>query len=228
MDFLHQALFGYYPYIALTVFLLGSLLRFDREQYSWRSGSSQLLSKDKLRLGSNLFHIGILGLLAGHSVGLLTPIWVFEALGVSHESKQLLAIVAGSIFGASCVTGMVILLRRRLTTPRIRLTSSRMDIAILALLLAQGILGLVTVPFSWMHRSGETMVLFMTWAQSILTFRPGAADVIRDVGFVFKIHVFLGLTIVLLFPFSRLVHLWSAPIGYVGRCYQVVRTRKVG
>jgi nitrate reductase gamma subunit len=223
---LHQALFGYYPYVAATVFLLGSLIRFDREQYSWRSGSSQMLSKEKLALGSNLFHIGILGLFLGHFVGLLTPVWVFDTLGIAHGAKQMLAIVAGSIFGLMCLAGMLILIRRRLSTLRVLKTSTQMDLAILYLLLAQLLLGLFTIPISLQHADGETMVKFMNWAQSIFTFHYGAADLILDVAWPFKLHLVLGMTVFLVFPFSRLVHIWSAPIWYVGRRYQLVRTRK--
>src|ERR1051326_6759169 len=97
-----HAIFGWYPYLCLTVFLLGSLVRFDREQYTWRSGSSQLLRRRQLIWGSNLFHVGILLIFAGHFVGLLTPIWIFDALGISHTFKQLLAITVGGIAGIAC------------------------------------------------------------------------------------------------------------------------------
>jgi nitrate reductase gamma subunit len=225
MSHFDQFAFGIYPYIALSVFLVGSLVRFDREQYTWRSGSSQLLRDHKFRLASNLFHIGILGLLLGHTVGLLTPVAFFEALGISHGAKQILAIVAGGVFGLCCFAGLSLLLHRRLTDPRIRATSGRMDIAILLMLYAQLILGLLTIPLSIAHSDGETMVKFMTWAQHIVTFQSGAADRIADVPALFKLHLLLGLTIFVAFPFSRLVHIWSAPVGYLSRRYQVVRTR---
>jgi nitrate reductase gamma subunit len=225
MTYLDQLLFGYYPYIALTVFLLGSLARFDREQYTWRSGSSQMLRGERMVLASNLFHVGILGLLLGHTAGLLTPVAVFEAFGISHGAKQVLAIVAGSVFGLMCFAGLTLLVRRRLTDPRIRRNSSRMDIAILLMLYAQLILGLITIPVSIAHADGETMVKFMEWAQHIVTFRSGAANLIAGVPFVFKLHLALGLTVFLMFPFSRLVHVWSVPFAYIGRQYQIVRTR---
>ena len=103
--YLHQFLYGVYPYIALSVFFLGSLIRFDREQYTWKADSSQLLAREQLRLGSNLFHIGILALLAGHFVGLLTPHSVWLALGVSDLAHQSLAIGAGALFGVLCMLG---------------------------------------------------------------------------------------------------------------------------
>ncbi|MEQ8194456.1 MAG: respiratory nitrate reductase subunit gamma [Rhodospirillales bacterium] len=226
MNFLHELIFGYYPYLALTVFLLGSLIRFDREQYTWRSGSSQLLRKRQFTWGNNLFHIGILGLFLGHFVGLLTPIWIFDAIGISHSAKQMMAIVFGGLFGAMCFVGMTLLIHRRLFDVRIRKTSSAMDIFILMLLYVQLILGMITIPLSLGHLDGGNMVLFMEWAQHIVTLRGGAAALIVDSHWVFKVHIFLGLTVFLVFPFSRLVHIWSAPVWYVGRPYQIVRTRR--
>jgi nitrate reductase gamma subunit len=226
-DFLHHAAFGIYPYVALAVFLLGSLVRFEREQYSWRSGSSQLLRARQLRIGSNLFHIGILFLLVGHTIGLLTPHAVYS-LFITSAQKQMLAIVSGGTAGALCFVGLTMLLHRRLADPRIRATSSRMDIAILAILWVQLVLGMLTLPFSLGHRDGSVMIALSHWAQAILTFQAGAAEHVRGVEWVFKTHIFLGLTIFVLFPFSRLVHIWSAPVGYVFRPYQLVRRRDRG
>ena len=221
----NQFLFGIYPYIALAVFLLGSLLRFDRDQYSWKSGSSQLLRRRQLVLGSNLFHIGILGIFVGHFFGLLTPIQVFDALGIGHGFKQGMAIVVGGAFGLMMLVGLTMLLHRRLSDPRIRVNSSFSDILVLLLLYAQLLLGLSTIFISLGHLDGGEMVKFMNWAQHVVTFRPGAADFVADVHWIFKAHLFLGMTIFLVFPFTRLVHIWSAPVWYLGRRYQIVRTR---
>ncbi len=225
MDYLNTLLFGYYPYVAISVFFIGSLARYDRDQYTWRTGSSQFLRADELRLGSNLFHIGILLLFVGHFVGLLTPPAVYHALGLSTSAKQILAVVAGGVFGGVCLKGIIILIRRRLTDARIRATSSRMDIFILLLIGVQLALGLLTLPISLYHYDGANMLLLSEWAQRIVTFRSGAADQISEIGIVFKLHLFLGQTLFLVFPFSRLVHVWSVPLGYVTRPYQVVRRR---
>ena len=228
-DLINSIVFGWYPYLCLTVFLLGSLVRFDREQYTWRSGSSQLLRRRQLMWGSNLFHVGILAIFAGHFVGLLTPIWVFDALGISHTFKQWMAISIGGVAGVACFIGITLLAHRRLFDARIRTTSSFGDIAILLLLWLQLTLGLGTILVSLNHLDGHEMVKFMTWAQGILTLQPGVAALIADVSPVFKAHLVLGMTIFLLFPFTRLVHVWSAPIWYLGRTgYQVVRTRRNG
>ena len=226
---LNSTLFGWYPYLCLTVFLLGSLIRFDREQYTWRSGSSQLLRRRQLRWGSNLFHVGVLIIFLGHFVGLLTPIAVFDALGVSHSFKQGLAIVVGGLAGAACFVGLALLAYRRLFDARVRATSSFGDTAILLLLWAQLTLGLSTISVSLQHMDGHEMVKFMNWAHGILTLQPGAAAFVADTNLIFKAHLLLGMTIFLLFPFTRLVHVWSAPIWYLGRTgYQIVRTRSFG
>ena len=225
MSYLNTLLFGYYPYIAMSVFIIGSIARYDRDQYAWRTGSSQLLRAKELCLGSNLFHIGILLLFAGHFIGLLTPPAVYHGLGLSTSAKQILAVIAGGIFGGICAKGIYILIRRRLTDPRIRKTSSRMDIFILLLIGVQLALGLLTLPISLYHYDGANMLLLSEWAQRIVTFRSGAADQISNIGIIFKLHLFLGMTIFLVFPFSRLVHVWSVPLGYITRPYQVVRRR---
>jgi nitrate reductase gamma subunit len=226
MNYLDFLLFGVYPYLAGAVFLLGSLARFERDQFTWKAHSSQMLNNKNMRLASNLFHVGILLLFVGHFVGLLTPSAVFHALGISAGAKQVLAIVAGSIAGLICFAGLSMLLHRRLTDPRVRANSSRMDLFILGLLYGQLILGLLTVPLSLMHLDGENMLNLMAWAQNIVIFNPVAAvAAMGEIGFLFKLHIFLGLTIFLVFPFSRLVHIWSAPVTYVARPYQVVRQR---
>lgn len=223
---LNHIVFGWYPYLCLGVFLLGSLIRFDREQYSWKTGSSQLLRRRQMMWGSNLFHVGILVIFLGHAGGLLTPIWIFDAIGISHGAKQILAIVVGGIAGVACFIGLSLLIHRRLLDPRIRRNSSFSDIAVLLLLYAQLILGLATIFISLGHLDGEEMVKFMNWAQGIITLRPDAAAYVADVHPIFKAHLFLGMTIFLVFPFTRLVHVWSAPIWYLGRQgYQIVRTR---
>lgn len=221
--------YGVFPYIAMTSFWLGSLIRFDREQYTWKADSSQLLSSKDLRLGSNLFHIGILALFGGHFVGLLTPHSWFVAMGVSDTAHQLVAITAGSIFGTMCMIGGVILWRRRMFNPRVRATTRFMDIFILDWLLVTLGIGLLTIPISVYHAfhgDASTMIALTEWVQSIVTFQP-RPEVLADVGFVFKLHLFFGMSVFLFFPFTRLVHIWSAPIGYLRRPYQVVRTKYV-
>ncbi len=226
MNSFHSFLFGIYPYIALSIFLLGSLIRFDRDQYTWKSDSSQLLKRGQLRWGSNLFHIGILFLFFGHLAGLLTPHAVYEVL-ISAPTKQMLAMVSGGIAGTMCLVGLILLVHRRLTEPRIRVNSSRMDIFILLWILATLTLGLISIFFSAGHMDGSEMLLLAGWAQHIVTFRGDAASLLVDVPLIYRIHLFFGMTVFLLFPFSRLVHVWSgfASVGYLVRPYQIVRKR---
>lgn len=227
MNALDTFLFGYYPYICLTVFLLGSLVRFDREQYTWKSDSSQLLRAGSLRWGSNLFHLGVLFLFAGHTVGMLTPHFVYEPF-ISAGGKQLVAMVSGGLFGLLGFIGVTMLLHRRMWDSRIRATSRTADIVLLWLLWLQFALGLATIPLSAQHLDGGMMMKLAEWAQRIVTFRAGAVDLLADAGWVFRAHMALGMTIFLVFPFTRLVHVWSGfgTLAYVARPYQLVRTRR--
>ncbi|MBT6257876.1 MAG: respiratory nitrate reductase subunit gamma [Alphaproteobacteria bacterium] len=228
VDYIHQFLFGYYPYICLTVFVIGSILRYDRDQYTWKADSSQLLRKKGMRIGSNLFHIGIILLFFGDLVGLLTPQAVYHHF-MDAGTKQMMAMIAGGIFGAFCFIGMTMLLYRRLFDPRIRATSKSSDILILLVLYVQLILGLITIPYSAQHLDGSSMIALGHWAQYIVTFRSGAADFIIHEALVFKLHLVLGVTIFLIFPFTRMVHVFSgitAPFKYLARSgYQIVRKR---
>ena len=226
-QFLHQFVFGIYPYLCIAVFLAGSLIRFDREQYTWKSDSSQMLRTGQLRWGSNLFHVGILALFFGHLFGLLTPPAVYHAFGLSSAAKQMIAIVAGGVFGTMCLVGLILLVHRRLTDPRIRATSTDMDVFILLWILVTLLLGMTSIFWSLGHRDGAVMVQLGAWAQHIVTFRAGAADLIIGVDWIYKLHLVFGVTLFLLFPFSRLVHIWSgfAVVGYLTRAYQIVRTR---
>ncbi|WP_269633517.1 respiratory nitrate reductase subunit gamma [Pelomonas sp. BJYL3] len=222
------ALFGVYPYIALTVFLLGSLLRFDRDQYSWKSDSSQLLRAGSLRWGSNLFHVGVLFLFFGHTVGMLTPHFLYEHF-ISAGNKQLMAMVSGGIAGLLGFAGVSILLHRRLSDERIRINSKTSDILLLVLLWVQLALGLATIPLSAQHMDGGMMMLLAEWAQRIVTFRGGAVELLASASWIFKLHMFLGMTVFVVFPFTRLVHVWSGfgTLAYVFRPYQLVRSRRI-
>lgn len=225
-DQIFHILFVWYPYFCLTAFLMGSLIRFDREQYTWRASSSQILRKTQLQWGSNLFHFGILFLLVGHSVGLLTPKAIYSIF-ITPQQKQLLAIIAGGIAGTVCFIGLTLLLHRRLYDARIRQTSTFMDLAVLFILWVQLSLGLITLPFSLAHTDGAVMLTLSHWAQGILTLQPVDAKTLQGLDWPYLVHLVLGMTIFLIFPFSRLVHIWSAPVWYLGRKgYQVVRTRR--
>jgi nitrate reductase gamma subunit len=201
MSYLHNFFFTVYPYICLAVFFMGSLARFDRDQYTWKSDSSQMLRARQLRWGSNLFHAGILFLFFGHLFGQLTPHSVYEIF-MTASQKQVLAVVAGGIAGAVCFVGLSMLLHRRLFDP---------------------------LPASLSHVSDpKTMIALASYLQGIATFRPDPS-LIAGIQWHFIAHMLLGMTIFLLFPFSRLVHVWSgfASVAYLFRPYQVVRSRRL-
>ena len=225
MQFLNVFFYDIYPYICGTVFLIGSWLRYDYGQYTWRAGSSQMLDRKGMNLASNLFHIGILGIFFGHFFGMLTPHWVYESF-LPIEMKQKIAMVAGGICGVMTLVGGLLLLKRRLFNPRIRATSSTADILILSLLMIQCTLGLLTIPFSAQHIDGHERMKLVGWAQAVVTFHADASQHLDGVAPIFRVHLALGMTLFLLFPFTRLVHVWSAPVEYLTRKYQIVRARR--
>lgn len=228
MTTLHGFLFQVYPYVCFAVFLIGSLIRFEQNQYSWKSDSSQMLRSGLLKWGSNLFHYSILFLFFGHMVGLFTPHSVY-GIFMSASTKQLLAVSAGGVAGAMCFVGLSMLLYRRVFDPRIRYTSHTTDIAVLVVLWVQLTLGLLTLPQSLRHADGSAMLILADWAQRIVTLRPVDSSAIAALHWSFQVHIVLGVTIFLLFPFSRLVHVWSgfAAIAFLWRPHQVVRSRRL-
>jgi nitrate reductase gamma subunit len=219
--------FGWYPYLSLAVFLLGSWLRFAGEQHILWSGSGPLLRRQQLTWGVTLFHGGILILFLGHFIGLLTPIRVFDAVGISHSFKQWMAIVIGGAAGAASLIGLNLLLHRRLFDARIRATSSFADIGFQLLICAKLILGLGTIPVALIeYIDGCAILNFMTWAQGILTLRPAVASAqVADAPLLFKLHMINGMTLFLVFPFTRLVNIWSVPIWYLGHRGEPLRPR---
>ncbi len=226
MDHIHALLFQLYPYLAGAVFIVGSIVRFDMAPYTWKTNSSQLFdSGPTFRIGSNLFHIGVIGLFFGHLVGLLMPHSWYPVFGLTAGSKQVLAVVAGGVFGIICLIGATILLHRRLFNTRIRAHNSQGDTFILVLLYLQLLSGLVTIFASMGHLDGTMMLVLTSWAQDIVTFQGDAAQILVPAPLIYKVHIFLGITIFLVFPFTRLVHIWSAPVWYLGRSYQLVRQR---
>jgi nitrate reductase gamma subunit len=224
MDWLNQFFFGFYPYFCMISYFLGSWARFDRSQFTWRSQSSQFLRRRQLVWGSNLFHISIIGLFFGHAVGLLTPPEVYHAIGLSVKGKQIMAIVVGGILAAIGAVGSVLLIHRRLTDPRIRQTSKPTDIFILLFIFFQLCLGIATIPESALNIDGSYMLVLAEWSRNILLFQPGSADLVAGVPWIYKIHLVCGMTLFFLVPFTRLVHVWSAPIWFLGRPgWQIVR-----
>ena len=220
--------FGAYPYIALAVLIVGSWARYDNAQYTWKAGSTQTLNDKGMRIASNLFHIGVLFIIFGHFIGLLMPESLYHHV-ISTPDKQLLAMVSGGFFGILAFIGLTMLIKRRFTDERVQANGSRGDQMVLLLLYAQLILGLISIVVSAGHMDGSVMVLLATWAQSIVTFQPAAAAAaVESVNIIYKLHIFLGMTLFVVFPFTRLVHIisgFAAPVKYLLRNYQIVRSK---
>ena len=226
LSYLHQFVFGIYPYIALAVFFVGSLVRFDRDQYTWKSDSSQLLRRRELRWGSNLFHFGILVVFFGHLFGFLIPESIVDAF-TTPTQHALGAMIGGGIAGVCALAGLTMLIHRRLSDPRIHANTRPWDMAILSILWIQLALGLWTIYFSVQHLGGPMFSQLVEYVQGIVVFRAGNADLLTGVPWVYQAHIALGLMIFLVFPFTRLAHIWSgfATIAYLFRAPQLVRTR---
>lgn len=225
--YLNEFFFGIYPYLALAILLLGCFIRFDREPYTWKSDSSQILRKRQLRWGSNLFHYGVLVVILGHFVGFLTPDWAIR-WALDPAQHQLIAMVVGGIAGLVAIIGLSILLHRRLADPRIRRNSRVWDIAVVLLLWLQLALGLLTVPLSAQHMDGSMFEVMTDYVKGIVTFRGGMADLLLGTPWIYRFHIFVGFTIFLISPFTRMVHIWSGAgaLAYLFRPYQIVRTRR--
>jgi len=223
-------IFGIMPYIALTVLIVGSIARYERDPFTWKSSSSQLLRRKQLMWGSILFHVGIIVVFFGHLIGLFTPIWVLDALGIPYSLKQWMAVLLGGVAGIAALIGATLLIHRRVTEPRIWKTTRFADIAILVLIWLQLFIGLGTILLTLQHMDGAEMVRFMTWSQSVILLNLNAWMMVVDVHWLYKAHIFLGLLITMLFPFTRLVHMisgFAAPFRYLLRPgYQLVRSRR--
>ena len=224
-DYINTFLFGIYPYLCLAVLLIGSLIRYDREPYTWKSDSSQMLRKRELRLGSTLFHYGVIVVILGHFAGFLAPHWAVD-WAMTPVAHQMLAMVAGGIAGLVAITGLTILLHRRLADPRIRLNSRKWDIAVAMMLWLQLCLGLLTVPLSASHMDGVLFETLTSYVKGIVTLDGSASSLMMGVPLVYKLHVLLGFTIFLISPFTRMIHIWSGvgTLAYLFRPYQIVRT----
>lgn len=219
-------LFGVYPYVAVAIAAIGAWARFDMAQYTWKAHSSQMLSNDGMRVASNLFHVGVIFVLAGHFVGLLTPEWLYHSV-ITTQNKQLLAMVSGGFFGVLGLIGLTMLIKRRMNNERIKANTSKADMLVLGMLWVQLVLGLLSILVSSTHLDGSVMVQLATWAQSIVILSPtAAAESIESVNIIYKLHIILGLGFFVVFPFTRLVHVVSAPVWYFGRAYQIVRQKR--
>lgn len=225
---INYLIFGILPYAVLAVALIGTIARYERDPFTWKSGSSQMLRRKQLMWGSVLFHAGIIVLFFGHLIGLFTPVALLDALGIPYGFKQWIAVLLGGVAGFAAFVGASMLLHRRLFDPRIRINSSFADTGILAIIWLQIVIGMGTITLTLGHMDGSEMVRFMGWSQSVMTLNINGWSLVENVHWLYKAHIVLGMVIVALFPFTRLVHMLSIPVRYVTLRpgFQIVRSRR--
>jgi nitrate reductase gamma subunit len=222
MIVLEQFLWVILPYLVLTIFIGGHIWRYQYDQFGWTSKSSEVLEKRQLRLGSLLFHWGILFVFFGHVMGILIPEPVYETLGISEEAYHLIALVGGIPAGLAALIGLIILIRRRLTVKRVRVTSSRGDWVALFFLAMAILTGLSSTMLNIDSNGFDYRTTIGPWFRSVLMFRPNPAYM-EQVPIWFKFHIIAALGIFAVWPFTRLVHVFSLPLRYLRRSYVVYR-----
>ncbi|AFI30342.1 nitrate reductase [Bacillus sp. A053] len=219
-----QILWGVMPYIVLTIFIGGHIYRYQHDQFGWTAKSSEMLEKKKLAAGSTLFHWGLLCVVGGHVMGILIPEGVYGAIGISEHMYHKMAIGAGLPAGIAACTGLVILTYRRLFDKRIRKTSSPSDILTLILLLFMMLSGVAATFLNIDSKGFDYRTTVGPWFREIVLFRPDPS-LMESVPLWFKFHIVIGYVVFILWPFTRLVHVFSLPLKYLTRSYVVYRKR---
>ncbi|MFC4597991.1 respiratory nitrate reductase subunit gamma [Cohnella hongkongensis] len=218
-------LWGVLPYIVLTLFIAAIVWRYVTNPFGWTSKSSEMLEKRKLKWGSLLFHYGILAVFCGHVAGLLVPVEVYRTLGISDELYHLAAVAGGMPAGIAAFVGSLILLYRRYADPRIRATSSfgdRVAIIVLVIVIFTGLAA--TTANSLSHSEFDYRTTINPWLRGVLALQPEPA-LMETVPIGFKVHIVTTFVLYLVFPFTRLVHVFSLPLGYLRRSYVLYRRR---
>lgn len=219
------ALWVVFPYVALTVFVVGHVWRWRTDQFGWTTRTTQVLESRLLRLGSPLFHLGAFAAIGGHVLGILVPAAWTEAAGVSEGAYHLISVIAGTVAGVMVVAGLALLLVRRFANRRIRRTTTRMDRALFAVLAIVIVLGMVeTVGRNLLGGGYDYRSTVAVWFRGIFHFDPDAA-LMEEAPLVYRLHALSAWVLFALWPFTRLVHVWSAPIAYLWRPYVVYRRR---
>lgn len=207
--------FGVYPYIALTILIAASVYRYVKSPATWNSRSSQILEKKVLQYGSVLWHYGIVLALFGHVFGLLVPQTFYNWIGFKESYHEALARWSGMVFGWMALIGLLGLTWRRLSLARIYKNSTLPDILILFLLLI--LVGLGTYNVTFVNYK-NTLHDIAPWLRSIFAIAP-APDLVASVPWTYKAHFIAGFALFAAYPFTRLIHITSAPINYLGRVY---------
>ena len=206
-----------FPYLAGALFVAGHLWRWRFDRLGWTSRSSQLLEQRWLRIGSPLFHIGLLGVLGGHVIGLLVPAGATSAIGVSDHVYHVFSLAAGGSFGVLALAGIVILTLRRLLIGRVRRNGSGVDIAVDLILLVVIGLGMGET-IGWQLGVGEYAYreTVSVWFRGLFAFHADAS-LMSGAPWIYQAHTLASVALFALWPFSRLVHVWTAPVQYAIR-----------
>jgi len=224
---LDQFIWVIFPYLCIAIFIIGHLFRFRYDQFSWTAKSSEFIEKKSLMWGSLLFHLGIIPVIAGHVMGLGVPANWLRAMGISDHLYHIGAVYIGSIFGIVTLAGMLLLTARRITNESVRKLSTLSDILVNILLLLIVFLGCYsTIVTNATLPDFDYRQTISVWFRGLLALRPEASYML-DVPLAFKLHVLTGFLITALWPFTRLVHVWSVPVNYVGRSHILYRKHKV-
>ncbi|MER5351017.1 respiratory nitrate reductase subunit gamma [Kitasatospora sp. NPDC002551] len=218
-------LWGALPYIAAALLVSGLVWRYRYDKFGWTTRSSELYESRLLNIASPVFHYGILFVLAGHLMGLFVPASWTDAVGLDEHAYHLLSLFAGCAAGFLAVAGILVLLYRRRRNPAVLRATTRNDKLMYVVLLAAIVLGLVA---KLMHSSLDSGYDYRStiapWARSLFTLSPDV-DRMADVPVAFQVHAVVGLLLFALLPFTRLVHMFSAPVQYLFRPYIVYRGR---
>lgn len=219
------ALWTTLPYIAFTSFVVGHVLRYRQDQFGWTTRSSQLHESRLLRLGSPMFHFGLVGVFGGHVLGLLIPETWTAGLGVSEEAYHLVSVSAGTVVGLATVAGMAILLYRRYTVTAVRQATTRADKIMYSLLVCAMLAGLWnTIGGNLIGGPYDYRQTVAPWFRSLLTLHP-QPELMVGTPLSFQVHNLIVLSLIAVWPYTRLVHMFSAPVGYLVRPYVVYRSR---
>lgn len=224
MDFLNQFLWVIYPYITIAIFIVGHIYRYNTDQLGWTTKSSEFLESKTLRWGSILFHLGILMVLGGHILGLIIPKSMTEKIGLTEHMYHWMALVIGGVAGVITIIGISILLFRRLNNKRVRRTSSFTDILIAILIFIEVAFGVYNTLGYSLFIGYDYRETIAPWLRGFLMFKPDPT-LMKGVPLFFQLHTLLGFTIFALWPFTRLVHVWSLPLEYFNRSYIIYRSR---
>ncbi|WP_411102007.1 respiratory nitrate reductase subunit gamma [Streptomyces sp. cmx-4-9] len=219
-------LWGVLPYVSITLLIAGTLWRGRFDRFGWTTHSSQLHESRLLRIGSPLFHFGMLFVILGHVVGLLVPKSWTDAVGVSDHAYHLVALATGTVAGIAAAAGIAILVYRRFTVPAVKRATLRSDHVMYACLLGAMLLGLTATVLNsaGMTDGHDYRDGISPWFRSLFTLTPDY-HLMAGAPLAFKLHILFGFTLFALIPYSRLVHMFSVPLTYLFRPYVVYRRR---